>query len=286
MKADAGRTEPPAAGYSIPRPRLPVSLALISLLLVAGLVALFMAAYYAFSLVAHSPAQAFFAAVMIEAGMVIEAVVLVRAWGQRSSWLALGGMAVSVVVSGTYNYIQARQVGALNGITGGWELLTLALGPLLALAFMAANAGRELRAYEQQVAGWLADRQAWHDRITEQARLDTVAIEQARLQAELERERLRLEAERLAEVERVKLDVAERRRQERRLDRLARQSADALPDAQTRVQGTYDAFAAAQAERNGTGPLQAHEIMAQFGVARRTAYNWLERYRRENPLAG
>lgn len=52
-------------------------------------------------------------------------------------------------------------------------------------------------------------------------------------------------------------------------------NADGVPNG---TRGTYEQFKTAQMARNGDGPMSADEVMATFGVPKRTAYNWLEKY--------
>lgn len=47
--------------------------------------------------------------------------------------------------------------------------------------------------------------------------------------------------------------------------------------------GTYSEFVGAQLARNGNGPMSVNEVMAQFAVPKRTAYNWLAKYREQHP---
>lgn len=57
-------------------------------------------------------------------------------------------------------------------------------------------------------------------------------------------------------------------------------SASGTPVAQSGTpieRGTYGAFVAALAQRNGAGPLGVDEVMEQFGIPKRTAYRWIEK---------
>lgn len=142
--------------YTIPPPDTPISLYALTLALIAGLIALYIAAFHAFSQVMQ-PMQASFNAALIEIGAVVEAIALVR--GRNK--IALLALVLSIIVSATYNYIQVSTAGAALGLTNDWQLLTLALGPLLALTFLALTTGGELAAHEQRKAEWHADRQTW-----------------------------------------------------------------------------------------------------------------------------
>ena len=142
--------------YSISRPRPSAALWLLAGLTAVGLAALFLAAYAAFRHIMPW-VQAVFAALLIEAGMVVEAIALIRG----RNWLAAIGLVISLAVSGTYNFIQAQTAGAgLHPVM----LLALALGPLSALTFLAMATGRELSHYEIQVLDWELKRQQWLDR--------------------------------------------------------------------------------------------------------------------------
>lgn len=146
------------ARYTIPQPDPPTSLYLLGLALIAGLIALFIAALHAFSQV-MPPLQAAFNAALIEIGAVVEALALVR--GRNK--IAAAALILSLTVSGTYNYIQVQTAGHIAGISDPWQLLTLALGPLFALTFLALTTGLELAKHEHAVEAWQEKRQAWLD---------------------------------------------------------------------------------------------------------------------------
>lgn len=222
--------------YLIPRPRSSAALWLLSALVVVGLVALFLAAFYAFSKVTEYFGQAVAAALLIEAGIIVEAILIIR-----RNVLAVPGLVVSLAVSGTYNYIQAQHVGALNGVTSAWQLGTLAIGPLSALVFLSLAIGHEIREQERRVVQWEQDRQAWYE-------------EQARKQEEAE--------------------LKERKRQERREDRL-RKVPGKLPEAR-QVSGNLPADwrQLSESDKEGLQDMEASEIVTAFGVSARTARNW------------
>lgn len=131
---------------NLSRPRPPVTVWVLSGVTVAGLVALFLAARSAFGMVA-SPAQATAAAVLIEAGTIVEALSFARS-RNRVALVALG---ISFVVSATYNVTQAVNAGA--GLAW-WQVLALGLGPLSALVFISLTLGEELRLYGRRVDEW------------------------------------------------------------------------------------------------------------------------------------
>lgn len=209
--------------YPHPRPVEPVQLYLLVGLSGFGLIALWLAAFHAFLKVAN-PAQAFFAATLIEAGLIIEALALIK---RPKVWYTWGAVAISLIVSGTYNYIQAAAVAGES--LNNWMLFTLALGPLAALSFVSLTLGHELRDYQNRVDKWLTDRADW----LEQRRLEVEAYErqqeverqarQARLQ-QAEYERQEREAERRYEAERAEREWQHRQQElaQRRLERKER----------------------------------------------------------------
>lgn len=142
--------------YPYSKPRPPAQLLALGLITVSGLIALFFAALHAFSLVA-SPAQAFFAAVVIEAGLVVEALALINKPRTIYPWV---GLVISLFVSGTYNYVQASTA---NQTLVSIELVALAFGPLSALAVVSLTFGNELRSYQEWVSTWENDRAKWVD---------------------------------------------------------------------------------------------------------------------------
>lgn len=225
--------------YSISRPKIGIVVYLLFGILVTGFVALFMAADFAFQQVTQSRVQAVFAALLVEAGMVIDAIAVLRAARLRDNWPAALGLAVSLVVSGTYNYVQASKVGALHSVTQPWQLWTLALGPLSALMFLALAVGSELRLHEQKVATWEADRQTWLDaetrRLADEHRQEQDRQEERehrmaedRLHEQERQEehkrllrQMELDAQLKAEKDKAARELRERRREERKAERLA-----------------------------------------------------------------
>lgn len=139
--------------YINPQPRPSGQLIGLGALAVAGLLALWLAAFAAFSNIAAWP-QAAAASTLIEAGLIIEAL----AWMRWRSYFALTGLIASLVVSGTYNYIQATQ--AAPEFT--WvPLFALALGPLVALATVALALGDALARHQLSIDDWEAERAVW-----------------------------------------------------------------------------------------------------------------------------
>lgn len=183
--------------YPYPKPFPTSQIFLLGLIVVSGLIALFFAAFHAFRLVAE-PTQAFFAALVIEAGLIAECLAIINKPRSIAPWL---GLVISYIVSGTYNYTQAAKAG--EGL-GGWELGALAFGPLSALAVISLAFGNELRSHQEQVEVWSKARADWVE--AELKRIEQAAQEKevARLRAEQERERIRLEfQQRALEAEQV-----------------------------------------------------------------------------------
>jgi hypothetical protein len=174
--------------YTIPEPKQSIAAYILSAVVVIGLVALFIAAFVAFSAV-MPPIQAFFAALLIESGAVVESL----AFAKDKNGIAFAGLLFSLTVSATYNYIQVQQAGA-GTIENGWQLLTLAAGPLASLTFLSLALGKEFQQYEKAKNKWAEDRQEWYE--TEQLRQEQ---KQKELRAEQEAERLRLERQRARE---------------------------------------------------------------------------------------
>lgn len=202
--------------YPFARPTVPVQLYLLSGLSVFGLAALWLAAFHAFLQVASGP-QAFFAATLIEAGLIIEALALIKRPKVWYIWIAVS---ISLVVSGTYNYIQAAAmaVGA-DGLPtlNPWQLGTLALGPLSALAFVSLTLGYELREHQTRLEKWQTDRAAWAEarrQETEQREAQEKAELAARLERLQDKERERQEAEALRRFQLEQEDRAWQRHQE------------------------------------------------------------------------
>ena len=162
--------------YPHPKPSSPPQIYLLITLTIAGLIALWLAAFSAFQNVGGIW-QAAFAATLIEAGLVVEALTLIR----YRTWYAALGLTISIVVSGTYNLVQAQQAAGQS--LNFWPLLTLALGPLSALVFVSLALGQAVSQHQTEAEAWAEARAQW---------LTTQANEQQaydRKQAELTRRR-------------------------------------------------------------------------------------------------
>jgi len=196
------------ASYPYQKPGINLQLIALGLIASFGLIALFIAAYHAFLLVAN-PWQAFFAALVIEAGLIVEALALINKPKTIYPWL---GLIISYVVSGTYNFTQAAQMG--EGL-GNWELSALAFGPLSALAVVSLTFGNELRSYQERSSAWTKERAEWveaeYKRI-EQVRIDS-EVEQRR--ADQEAEQRRLEAEQKHTEKMARIEASKNRPNER-----------------------------------------------------------------------
>ena len=233
--------------YTIPKPSLPFVARALGGLLVIGLIGLGTAAYVAFAYIGHWW-QALAFALVVELCGVIEALAIMR--GNR---FAIPGLAISLAVSVSYNWTQAEQAAALLATPLSFlQLAALAIGPMSAVFFVALTLGHELRAHEQAVVTWEQERQKWAD-------------DQA------EREARRVERREL--------------RQERAVAQLPPvQVTQLAQEARAMTQpGTYEDFRLAQMVRNGAGPMDYRQVMAQFNVSRRTAYRWLAQYQETHP---
>ena len=255
--------------YPISKPRPSASFWLLSVLVLVGLVALFLAADFAFSRIMHNHWQAAFAAGLIEAGMIVEAIAVMRS---QKNWPALIGLVISLVVSGTYNYIQAEQAGLAAGITNPWQLLTLALGPLSALAFLAMAVGRELGEHEKRLATWQVKRQEWLE-----------AWEARRHAQEIEAEKMRLNAELKKEKELARLELRERRRlQPAQLPEIAKDS-EATSGNLPKLRGNrLKVYEVAKGEPNATH----QEIADMLAISRQAVTSHIGKLREAGYLNG
>lgn len=256
--------------YPIAKPAIPAALMLLFVLIVLGLAALGIAAYTAFLQVAPWY-QAVFAAILIEAGLVVEAIAIVR-----RNWYAVPGAVISLVVSITYNYIQAQQNGKVHGLTDGWQLFTLALGPLAALFFAALTAGFELRRYEERVADWDTARNVWT--LDQEQKQAAQVLEDQKHEEEqaLKLKQMELDNIKAIELQKEKLRIREVRRSASGTKSAV--SANGTNSRATARRGTYEEFAMTMAARNGTGPVSLEEAMTAWNISRRTYYRWLEKY--------
>ena len=201
--------------YPHPQPAPPLQLYLLAVLAVCGLLALWFAAFDAFQRVTTNVVQAFFAASLIEAGLVIEALALVR---NRNSWYPVFGLIISMLVSSVYNYVQ---VSAIERGLAWWATLAFALGPLFALCFLSLVLGDTLTRYQNALAGWHSGRAEWFE--TQAAKAEIEKVEARDYQREQDT---------LARDYQREQDALTRRRQERREAR-QRKVTGTLPETKT-----------------------------------------------------
>jgi len=233
--------------YPHPKPKPSLQLYALAVLAAFGLAALWLAAFDAFTKIAPAP-QAFFAATLIEAGLIAEAMALVR---YKDSWYPKLGLVVSIIVSGTYNFIQADiantlRIEASQPALAMWPLLALALGPLLALAFLALALGDTLQRHQAAADQWATDRANWlADRAAK-------AEERQRQQELWQRQREQEEAEhrRKVEEDQRQYERKEAERKRKRAERAARQR-QPIP-ARTAQNGTLAATNGTSGTTNGT----------------------------------
>lgn len=128
------------------KPEMPISVWLLGLVVGVGLVALFLAARAAFGTVAGKE-QAVAAALLIEAGTVVEALAVARSRNR----IAGAGLVISFLVSVSYNVTQV--VDVRPGLEM-WQILAFGVGPLSALTFISLALGEEVRLYGLRVDEW------------------------------------------------------------------------------------------------------------------------------------
>lgn len=133
------------------RPSPPLTVYLLAAVVVAGLVALFLAARAAFATIG-TPAQAIAAALLIEAGTVTEAVAVSRSRNR----VAAVGLVIGFAVSVSYNVTQALDA---RPDLAPWQLVAFGVGPLSALVVISLALGEELRLYGERVDDWTAGRE-------------------------------------------------------------------------------------------------------------------------------
>jgi hypothetical protein len=247
--------------YPHPKPQPPAQLYLLATLAAFGLAALFLAAFNAFQMVA-APPQAFFAACLIEAGLVVEALALMRRPRSAAPWI---GLAISYIVSARYNTIQAA---AAAPQLDPFSLYALALGPLSALAFVSLTLGSELRRYQGRAAGWQADRAAW------EAQQAAEAAEYRRQQAAEERDYRR----RQDELARKRRERREREREQGRTS-AERPANSGEPTNNGRTFGErsadYDELLGLVRERSGGQPFGPADVQDWLSRGKTAAYQVL-----------
>lgn len=244
--------------YTIPKPSYPVAARILGGMVVVGLIGLGVAAYAAFSFIGR-PVQALAFALIVEAGMISEAIAIVR-----RNWLSIPGLVVSLLVSGSYNFTQAERAGHMltPPLTDPIQLAALSIGPLSAVLFLALAAGHELQEHEKHVRQWEVDRQKW---------LDDQAERQARRQ-----ERREARQEKAATLETAK--------------QLPPTSAPLLPDFVEKDGSSIETSRGSYADfvellrSNGHHDWKNEELSRKFQVSTRTITTWRARYAQENPI--
>lgn len=129
------------------KPSFPFSAILISLVVLACLVAQFLVAEGAFDLVGRGGAYSYIAAFAIESAIAVEALLFAK----NQSRVYFLGLVVSFLVSGTYNFTLVDKAA----VELGWFAVgALALGPLFALATVSLALGDVFFAYDERVTQW------------------------------------------------------------------------------------------------------------------------------------
>jgi hypothetical protein len=259
--------------YSIQRPAYPVSARALALVLVIGLIGLGLVAFEVFSLI-DGPIVAGAFALVIELAAISEAMSILKR--NKPAWV---GLAISLLVSGLYNYTRAAQANELlTTQLGQVELIALAIGPLSAVLFLALSLGHAVKEYEAAVEAWERERQSWAD-AQAQADAQAEAARQAAAQAHA-LELAKIQAEQAARVQLAQIR-ADARAARAVAQPAAQPTVQVAQPAHAAARGDYAAFKVAQSARNGAGPMHYAEVMSKFNVSRRTAYSWLEKYAAE-----
>lgn len=260
--------------YHYPKPRAGIQLLVLGSIVVSGLIALFIAAYHAFLLVAQPP-QAFFAALVIEAGLIAECLAIINKPKSIPPWL---GLIISYVVSGTYNFTQASQAG--QGL-GGWELAALAFGPLSALAVVSLAFGNELRTYQEAVTTWEKSRAAWVE--AERQRLETEAkeLERTRLELEVKRDIAKLEAEQEHAVKMARIEAKKSAKETRKIEPKKRISKEEKREISLNILREFPKISGAELGRkldasDRTGQNILNEL-EQAGAISKNGHGWIVR---------
>lgn len=265
------------------QPKVPLTVWTLTLVAASGLVAQFLAARAALDQVLTSSWHSGAAAILIEAVAVIDALVLMRS----RNWAAIPGLVVALLVSGTYNYIQAE---AAQPEWGWWRLGTVAVGPLAALFSVGLVLGQELYDHRWRLAEWEAERlslevQAQRKRDVKQASKHRAQEDERQWQRRLEyeREQARIRREDAEQAERLKEERLVTRRRERRE---AKRMVTGQGDGDRTVTGqvsedgrTWPDKAAFLAEMAGRPDLLAdltgEDVARRGGVGERTGRRWI-----------
>jgi len=173
------------------KPRISLTVYILGALIIVGLVALWYAAYDAFSITSGRDTQAALLAILIEAGAIAELLALVD--NPKDPYAKLGA-GISFVVSISYNYIQASNHTVAHNIVISEPLLVaLAIGPLSVVFTLALVMGRAIRAHREAAAKWDADRRkaVASDTIRQEEREDRRRLEELKSLERIEKARIR-----------------------------------------------------------------------------------------------
>lgn len=243
-------------------PKLPITITALALVATSGLVAQFLAAEGAFDLVQRGPAYSFAAALLIEASVVVDALVLARSRNP----LALVGLIIALIVSGIYNYILAASSTDLGLV----PLLALAIGPLAALASIGLALGEEIYAYEERLAAWHEEQRQTQAQTSAQQRRRKREEHEARRRLELRHYELQLKDERAAQ-----------RRARAATDRTLTEHSDSdrtptgHSDNGRTLDRTWPDKAAFLSDNDRPDNLNAQQLAAMTGISTRSARRWL-----------
>lgn len=265
------------------RPKFPWGTVIgVGVVIAAGVVYLGIAAHAAFQNVVSNETQAVLGALLIEVGLIAEVIELIL-----GNWWASGGITVSLLVSVTYNYVQAKQRGETHGLTNTWQLLTLAVGPLAAVITLSLTVGFAIRKYKEAEAAYqvaqqkkreelrakMADEQKQQD---EQERQDRLAAEEANRQLKHQQELAKIEAESRERQARIDAETKEHlaaiRAESRRAER---QDAGNFPQATGNFPVTWARWQDVPPEhRQRMAKMTTSEIMVTYNKKEKTARNW------------
>lgn len=249
------------------KPSLPLTIPILSIVAIAGLIAQFLAAEAAFSLIAQSGVHAFAAAFLIESAVVVDALVAARSRNP----LAIIGLVIALLASGVYNYMLAAHADATLNI---FELVALAIGPLAALASIGLVLGEEIYEYESAHQKW---QDAEKDLVKHEA-AQSVTTAQA-VQRTLDHERQnQIAFERSLVLQRQEHELHENKLATRRAERWARKQQVAVPAlASLRTRDMFLVAVQSHPELTKTAP---RELARATGQTARVAGEWIAEARK------
>lgn len=256
--------------YAVPKPVLPVAAYLLGACVLFGLLGLGLVAYSVFAMVDTFLVALAFAAV-IEFGMISEAVSILR-----GNWYAAVGILISLIVSGFYNYTKVAQAAALLSVKmGGFEIVALAIGPLSAVFFLALSFGLELKQHEASLGKWNENYANWLKAQQDQAKQQEAEKEDKARALELEKARLETEAKKAVELERIKAEERQHKREWKGRTSTATSTTEGRTstEAVAIIPGTYEDFQALL-RNNGTHHYTNKELSDMFHRSERTITDW------------